>query len=262
MIEHFKKFDTKDKKSILPLSFSQLTEFAFNRERWALRRIFGYEFDTNPAMQRGTVVESGLNMWLNGTDQKEAIDKMLDDYDDNCSGLSGEKVATERENLIPLFNEGVQRLTNYAFKWDLMGYQNKVEMDIEGIPLVGYTDFHFEDKSTKEDFYIDLKTTLRKPTGISYSHAMQQSIYHQCTNAEQRLWYLVCKKSGTEFYEYSLDDYQKPMKICYHIVKVMGSFLQKVDTLDDVKNLLIPNPDDWIWKEEAVHKARVEVWGY
>ena len=42
----------------------------------------------------------------------------------------------------------------------------------------------------------------------------------------------------------------------------MGSFLQKVDTLDDVKNLLIPNPDDWIWKEEAVHKARVEVWGY
>ena len=81
MIEHFKKFDTKDKKSILPLSFSQLTEFAFNRERWALRRIFGYEFDTNPAMQRGTVVESGLNMWLNGIDQQEALEKMLHQYD-------------------------------------------------------------------------------------------------------------------------------------------------------------------------------------
>ena len=261
MIEHFKKFDEGD-KSLLPLSFSHLNEFAFNRERWALRRIFGYQFPSSASAERGKAVESGLNMWLNGTDQKVAIDKMLKEYDDNCSGLAGDKVASERENLIPLFNEGVQRLTNYAFKWDLMGYQNKVEMDIEGIPLVGYTDFHFEDKTTKEDFYIDLKTTLRKPTGISYAHAMQQSIYAQATNSQQKLWYLVCKKSGTEFYEYSLDDYKKPMKICNHIVTVMGSFLQKVDTLDDVKNLLIPNPDDWIWKEEAVHKARVEVWGY
>jgi len=262
MIEHFKKFDQENKKSILPLSFSQLTEFAFNRERWALRRIFGYEFDTNPAMQRGSVVESGLNMWLNGTDQKVAIEKMIDEYDRNCSNLSGDKVVSEKENLIPLFNEGVHRLTNYAFKWDLVGYQNKVEMDIEGIPLVGYTDFQFEEKNTKENFYVDLKTTLRKPTGISYSHAMQQAIYHKGTNAQQKLWYLVCKKSGTEFYEFTLDDYQKPMKVCNHIVKVMGNFLKKVDTLDDVKDLLIPNPDDWIWKEEAVHKARVEVWGY
>ena len=262
MIEHFKKFDNDNKKNLLPLSFSQLTEFAFNRERWALRRIFGYQFDSNPAMQRGTVVESALNLWLNGTDQTEAIEKMLNEYDVGCSDLTGDKVASERENLIPLFNEGVQRLTNYAFKWDLIGYQNKVEMDIEGIPLVGYTDFQFEDKTTKEEFYIDLKTTLRKPQGISYAHAMQQAIYNKGTNANQKLWYLVCKKSGTEFYEFSVDDYSKPMKICNHIVKVMGSFLQKVDTLDDVKNLLIPNPDDWIWREEAVHKARVEVWGY
>ena len=42
MIEHFKKFDDGG-KSLLPLSFSHLNEFAFYRERWALRRIFGYE---------------------------------------------------------------------------------------------------------------------------------------------------------------------------------------------------------------------------
>ena len=262
MIEHFKKFDTQDKKSILPLSFSQLTEFAFNRERWALRRIFGYDFDTNPAMQRGTVVESGLNMWLNGTDQDEAVEKMLHEYDEGCSKLVGDKVTDERENLKPLFNEGVDRLKEYAFKWDLVGYQKKVEMDIHGIPLVGYTDFQFEDKSSKESFYIDLKTTLRKPNGISNSHAMQQAIYQKGTNANQKLWYLVCKKSGTEFYEFSLEDYKKPMQICEHIVKVMGNWLSKVDSLDDVKNILIPNPDDWIWKEEAVYKARKEVWGY
>ena len=36
MIEHFKKFDRGD-KSLLPLSFSHLNEFAFYRERFYVR---------------------------------------------------------------------------------------------------------------------------------------------------------------------------------------------------------------------------------
>ena len=52
------------------------------------------------------------------------------------------------------------------------------------------------------------------------------------------------------------------MKICEHIIEVMKNFMKKVDTLDDVRNALIPNPDDWIWKEQAVYTARKEVWGY
>ena len=50
--------------------------------------------------------------------------------------------------------------------------------------------------------------------------------------------------------------------MCEHIISVMGNFLSKVDSVEDIKNLLIPNPDDWIWKDEAVIKARKEVWGY
>ena len=61
MIEHFKKFDDGS-KSLLPLSFSHLNEFAFYRERWALRRIFGYEFMGGASANRGSAVESGLNM--------------------------------------------------------------------------------------------------------------------------------------------------------------------------------------------------------
>ena len=76
MIEHFKKFDAEDVKSILPLSFSQITDFAFNRERWALRRIFGYEFPSSAAAARGKAVESGLNMILNGMDFDNASKKM------------------------------------------------------------------------------------------------------------------------------------------------------------------------------------------
>ena len=52
-IEHFEKWNERNKKlkikEILPLSYSQLTDFAFNRPRWALRRVFGYQFPTSAA---------------------------------------------------------------------------------------------------------------------------------------------------------------------------------------------------------------------
>ena len=60
MIEHFKKFDDYG-KGLLPLSFSHLNEFAFYRERWALRRIFGYEFPTSAsAMNKELVAEDAV----------------------------------------------------------------------------------------------------------------------------------------------------------------------------------------------------------
>ena len=261
MIEHFKKFDSGSKK-LLPLSFSHLNEFAFNRERWALRRIFGYEFASSAAAERGKAVESGLNMFLNGLHLEVADKKMHDEFDANCSRIDDPKTAEEKEYLSPLLELGVQKFREHAFKWNLIGYQKKVELDIKGIPFTGYTDFHMEDKYTKEDLYIDLKNNNRKPNGISMSHAMQQAIYNKGTNANQKLWYLVAKKTGTDFYELALTDYHYAMKLCEHIITAMAYYLKSVNSAEDVKNSLIPNPDDWIWREEAVLKARTEVWGY
>ena len=150
MREHFEKFD------LLPLSFSHLNEFAFYRERWALRRIFGYEFPTSASAVRGQSVESGINMFLNGIPLEEATEKMVAEYDANCSRINDPKTEDERNNLVPLLNLGTKEFQKYAYTWNLLTYQKKVEIEINTIPFVGYTDFHFEDKKTKEDFYIDL----------------------------------------------------------------------------------------------------------
>ena len=53
----------------------------------------------------------------------------------------------------------------------------------------------------------------------------------------------------------------QPIKICQHIVKVMGNYLKTVNTPDDVRDTLVPNPDNWIWKEATVLEARKQVWG-
>ena len=104
MIEHFKKFD-EGGKSLLPLSFSHINEFAFQRDRWALRRIFGYEFPSSAAAERGKAVESGLNMWLNGLDYEQVEAKMFDEYIANCKLFDDPKTDEEEYNLIPLFEE-------------------------------------------------------------------------------------------------------------------------------------------------------------
>ena len=263
MIEHFKKFDSGD-KSLLPLSFSHLTEFAFYRERWALRRIFGYEFPSSAAAERGKAVESGVNLILNGHDLSKAKELMISEFDENCSRIDDPNTSIERDNLVPLLELAAYKFQQFAFKWDLVGYQNKIDVFIKGIPLIGYTDFQFEDKKTKENFYLDLKTSKTLPQQISMSHAMQQSIYNRATNARQMLWYLKnpTKTKGAEWNSLELDDYQKPMKICEHIIFVMGKYLETVNSAEDVKNTLIPNPDNWIWKEKTVLKARKEIWGY
>ena len=263
MIEHFEKFNDYG-KGLLPLSFSHLNEFAFYRERWALRRIFGYQFPTSASAIRGQVVESGINMFLHGIPLEEATQKMIAEYDANCLDINDPKVDIERENLIPLLELGTKTFQEYAYRWTLLEYQKKVELDINGIPFIGYTDFHFEDKNTKEDFFIDLKTSKNLPQKISISHAMQQSIYQKATNSKQILWYLKnpTKTKDAEYIDITLDDYSQPMKLREHIVNVMANYLKTVDNPSDIRDSLVPNPDNWIWKEENVLKARKEVWGY
>ena len=156
MIEHFKKFDLGD-KTLLPLSFSHLNEFAFQRDRWALKRIFQYEFPSSAAAERGKAVESGLNMWLNGIDKKEAIDKMFDEFHANCKLFDDPKTDEEEYNLIPLFEEGVKAFNEFGFKWNLLGYQKKVELDIKGIPLLDILTFILKISKQKRIFTLILK---------------------------------------------------------------------------------------------------------
>lgn len=263
MIEHFQKFDKGD-KSLLPLSFSHISEFAFYRERWALRRIFGYEFPSSAAAERGKAVESGLNLILNGHDMDKASKLMFDEYDKNTALIEDPNTPTERNNLKPLLELGAKKFQEYAFKWNLKGFQSKIETFVKGVPMIGYTDFKFEDKNTQEEFYLDLKTSKMMPSSISISHAMQQSIYNRGTNARQMLWYLKnpTETKDAEWTSLELDDYSHPMKICEHIILVMGNYLSKVDTPEDVRDSMIPNPDNWIWREKTVYNARKEVWGY
>ena len=282
-IEHFKKWNERNKKlkikEILPLSYSQLTDFAFNRAGWALRRIFGYEFPTNAAAVRGSAVESGLNMLFNGLplddyvrddgkSKKGVSALVIEQFLDNVKNIQDKNITTELNNTVALLQSTWMYFQEKKFK--LLDYQQKIEFTMLDIPIIGYTDFHFEDEETKEDFYIDLKTTKRKPNKLGLSHAMQQSFYAKATNARQELLYAIVHNTknniDTEMLPMAVKDTKTPLLVAEHMIKAMSNYLSSVETVDDVRNSIVPDPDDWRWEypkgDKSRIKARKEVWGF
>ena len=173
MIEHFKKFDGEG-KSLLPLSFSHLNEFAFYRERWALRRIFGYEFPTSASAVRGQAVESGLNMFLNGMSVEDASGKMIEEYN-KYKKKHGH--FTTPEELQEFYLDGEAILDWFKkHKRGRKNYFSKRKHKLKGIevPLIlqpikerpnikymGYVDLIIYDKRSEEYTIFDIKTSTK-----------------------------------------------------------------------------------------------------
>ena len=82
------------------------------------------------------MVESGINMFLHGMSIEEASEKMIAEYDANCSRITDPKVDDERNNLVPLLELGTKTFQEYAYRWTLLNYQKKVEVEIDGIPFL------------------------------------------------------------------------------------------------------------------------------
>jgi len=248
-------------KPLLPLSWSHISQFATKRPQWALQRIFGYKFPTNPAMERGSSVEHGLHMLLKGDTLENATKSMHYQYDEKLKNVFHNDIAKERNTLLPL----LEAFYKYFEKqnWKLLSFQEEVLTTVIDIPVRGFTDFHFEDKDTKEDFYIDLKTSKTMPKSIPNAHAMQQSIYAKATNARQNLLYgTYYKTKPVEVVPFEVGNTNQYLKMVNHMVLSMEHYLLRMDSKEDIVKSIIPDPSDWWWNEESLVKARIKVWGY
>ena len=72
-----------EKFNINSTSASSINEFVSYRSKFVLRKIFGYNFLSNPAMERGNVSELGAKLILESTaTEEEAIDLALQKFDE------------------------------------------------------------------------------------------------------------------------------------------------------------------------------------
>ena len=75
-----------EKYNIPVVSPSSINDFVVYRAKWCLRKIFGYNFSSNCAMERGTGTEKGVSPILEGlVTEDEGIEIGLKHFDDKCN---------------------------------------------------------------------------------------------------------------------------------------------------------------------------------
>lgn len=206
------------------------------------------------AMPRGLAVEHGCAHFHNGGEFDDPVEEAEKDFA-RRTALGFESDAKEREaaNIAPM-------VAQYRTLWDgappqFEDYQRKVEVEVEGlsVPLIGYTDFEFEDSIW------DLKTTTRMPSAIPMSHRHQGAIYQQAAgNRAIKFAYVTPKKAALYTLEDSTDDWNA---VCQMALRLQN-FVERFDTPEDLTASLIPNYDTFYWSSNQTKEEGKRLYGF
>ena len=221
---------------------------------WVLRYLFKVYDPGNAAMERGKAVEHGCYVGHVGSEFDDPIEEALREYNKATAlGVAGEARDREREN-IPLM------VQQYIDLFDgnlptLEGFQRRIEVEIPGcpVPVIGYTDFDFE------DVIVDLKTTTRLPSAISAAHRRQGAIYSRASgNRGVDFIYLTPKKAARYQLENSDQDWLEVCETAHRLLR----FLDKFETREELAAAVIPNFDTFYWSSASTREKAREVFGY
>ena len=221
---------------------------------WVLRYLFKVYDPGNAAMERGKAVEHGCYVGHVGSEFDNPIEEALREYNKATAlGVNGEARDREREN-IPLM------VQQYIDLFDgnlptLEGFQRRIEVEIPGcpVPVIGYTDFDFEDA------VVDLKTTTRLPSAISAAHRRQGAIYSRASgNRGVDFIYVTPKKAARYQLENSDQDWLEVCQTAHRLLR----FLDKFETREELAAAVIPNFDTFYWSSSSTREAAREIFGY
>ena len=221
---------------------------------WTMRYPFRIYDPTNAAMERGKAVEHGCYVGHVGSEFDDPIEEAVREFNKATAlGVNGEARDRERAN-IPLMVQQYLDLFDNNLP-TLEGFQRRIEVEVPGcpIPVIGYTDFDFE------DVIVDLKTTTRLPSAISAAHRRQGAIYSRASgNRGVDFIYLTPKKAARYQLENSDQDWLEVCETAHRLLR----FLNKFETREELAAAVIPNFDTFYWSSPSTREKAREVFGY
>ena len=221
---------------------------------WVMRYLFKIYDPTNAAMERGKAVEHGCYVGHVGSEFDDPIEEAVREFNKATAlGVNGEARDRERAN-IPLMVQQYLDLFDGNLP-TLEGFQRRIEVEIPScpVPVIGYTDFDFE------DVIVDLKTTTRLPSAISAAHRRQGAIYSRASgNRGVDFIYLTPRKAARYQLENSDQDWLEVCQTAHRLLR----FLDKFETREEVASVVIPNFDTFYWSSPSTREKAREVFGY
>ena len=239
---------------IYNLSSSSLNLFAAAPAVWVLEKVLKRRQPVGAAAHRGTAVEDGIVMGLDGAPVAECIAASLAKFD-KLAALSGDpRKDKERAGIPAMVERGLDELREYGPPTSVQG---KIEYHMEdvAVPLIGYYDFMWENHG----ILIDLKTSGRLPSQISTSHARQVALYKAAMsdNLDARIAYVTDKKSVV----YRLENYREHVAALRAIALTVQRFLAVSPDPQVLAGLVVPDVDSFYLADPAARSEAHRQWG-
>lgn len=245
------------------LSASSCNSYVANQALWVLEKLYKTGYSASPAALRGNASEDGVTHGLRNPDAsiEECVEVALDVYDEK-RGLNATEAWYRERKLVPGYVEqALKELRPYgAFS----KAQGRVKIELEGVPvpLIGFTDYVFEDHG----LIVDLKTTARLPSKISDAHMRQGAIYSAAhSNFGMRFCYTkpAPGKDGISSRVYEMDAAQVKQSLAEltHIATRMERFLSLSKDREELAALVVPDYSQFFWNDDNRAAARA-VFGF
>lgn len=176
------------KHGITHISHSNLNAYRYSSTMWVMKYLFNWKDDKMYAAKRGSAVEFGLNMLMQGASCTQAKQAAKSDFEQRVQGEINDQIVKEGLMIEPMLNQ--------LDKWvretkpEVAATQVPVKTRLPGldIDVVGYIDF-----GLLSGIDLDCKSTGRRPNGgeAQGDHKRQLSIYAESRGRPQQLLYVT-----------------------------------------------------------------------
>lgn len=177
-------------RKITHLSPSALAKFRAQPAIWVMQYLYGIKEDGGPAAKRGSAVEAGVQVALANINAtlEECQNAALDSFTVLTEGEITDQIDKEKDNIRGMVRQAIPMLQPLG-RPD--SYQLKIEhwFDDVPVPVIGYTDW------TWQGIIVDLKTTMRMPSGIRPDHKAQVALYSAAKKRPAAILYTTDTKS-------------------------------------------------------------------
>lgn len=239
------------------LSPSSINLYVGDPSKWVAEKILGHRGPPGAAMARGSAIETGVVAVLMGDSIEDGTAKALAEFDKQAqfSGITGD-VFKEREMIAPSIELGVDMLAQFGTpKFTNEGRQQKISINCrygdaehEVIQLIGYLDLVYPEPQ----LIIDVKSTGRMPTEMSFAHQLQRAIYMRATGMDCRFLYITPKKAEFRS-DGDVDEILAQIKV---IVGRMARFLALGDK-ETLRQVVPVSTDGFYWKGEEAKRREL-----
>jgi len=258
-----------EEHGLLPLSPSHINRFITEKPIWLLRKFYGMTSPYNLNMLRGHIVEEQVEIALKEgkTPAKETVVQHYQNKAKQSNLQKDEKYESLQVGLHDIVAGTVDQLNDFgtlisAQDWLKFNFKVEIDSDVYDIPFTGRTDFHMETKEG-ERVIVDLKTTAQLKSFVPWSTRLQQVLYARATNFRTSLLYVgYGKRDGFKHKWHDVDNDPRILSIVQQTIVSMEKLLRITDDKELLKQLIVPNPDDWSWNDPVAYRMRKEVWGW